>query len=112
MKKYLSALLLTLVGSGTVLAQNLDTLISSDLSSPFAVTVDSNNDYYVTDSANNRILKYFSVSNTRSNYAGVAGPAGAGFADGSAFAARFSNPQGIVAARGGVVVAGFRKKRD
>jgi hypothetical protein len=87
------------------LAQSVDTVISSGLAEPYAVAVDGTNVYYLTDSANNRILKFIPDTGALTNLAGVAGPMGRGYVDGPGYQARFFNPQGLVAARGGLVVA-------
>ena len=88
--------------------QTLDTVLSG-LFEPYSVAVDTNNHFYITDSANNRILKFSPESNVKTNFAGgvpignTAGPKGN--VDGPGYLARFSNPLGIVAARGGFIVA-------
>ncbi len=81
----------------------LQTLITNGLAEPYGVAVDVDNSYYITDSANNRVAKYSSNSGALTNLAGVFGESGAD--DGPGVFARFFNPQGIVAARGGMVVA-------
>ena len=106
MKKQI-ALLSVVAGlfAPAALAQSVDTVISSGLSEPYAVAVDATNVYYLTDSANNRILKFTPDTGVATNLAGVPGPLGRGYRDGPGYQARFFSPQGLVAARGGLVVA-------
>ncbi len=103
-------LLILLLGGAALaapvaLAQSVVVLINSDLFEPYGVAVDTNNNYYITDSGNNRIVEFMAGSNGRTNFAGAPGFAGRGYADGPGYLARFNNPEGIVAARGGFVVA-------
>lgn len=105
----LSALLLCVIlfrsAVGASAAETLDTLVSTGLKEPFGAAVDANNNYYVADSGNNRIFKYIPDTGVKTNFAGVGGLAGRGFADGPSFSAKFFDPQGMVLARGGLVVA-------
>ena len=104
MKKQLLLLVLLALGIPSLgRAQTLDTVIGTGLSEPYGVAVDGVNSVYVTDSSNNRILKYFPDTGVRTNFAGIVGVRG--YLDGAGYLAKFSNPQGIVAARGGFVVA-------
>lgn len=104
--RLISALLAFACVAVPALAQQaVTTVIGTDLFEPFAVVVDSNHDLYITDGANNRILRLIAETSTMTNFAGVVGLAGRGYQDGPGFQARFSNPQGIVKARGGFVVA-------
>ncbi|MGA2176181.1 MAG: chitobiase/beta-hexosaminidase C-terminal domain-containing protein [Verrucomicrobiota bacterium] len=68
-------------------AQFVSTLISTNLLQPDSVAADAAGNLYVTDSADNRIVEYSPGSGTTSILAGG-----------------FSQPLGIVAARGGLVV--------
>ncbi|MCF7669715.1 MAG: NHL repeat-containing protein, partial [Verrucomicrobia bacterium] len=77
-----------LAASLGVKAQTVGTLVTSGLAEPFGVTVDSNNKYYVTDSANNRVAMYDPGTGVLTN-----------------FATGMFNPQGIVAVPGGIVVS-------
>ncbi len=81
---------------------SLETVFSGPFSEPYGVAVDlATNDYFVTDSANHRIVKYDSVQDEFGNFAGL--PGSAGSANGAGVSARFFNPQGIATAtRGGV----------
>lgn len=96
--------LLTMMFARAALAQpSLQTLVTSGLAEPYGVAVDAKNNYYVTDSAHNRIAKYDPNSGVLTNLAGVFGEIGRN--DGPGVFAHFFSPQGIVAARGGMVVA-------
>lgn len=83
-------------------AQYVSTLISNTLSAPAGVAQDNNNNVYVTDSGNDRILEYVPSTTNLSTLAGTFGVAGS--ANGTNGSALFNNPQGIVFARGGLVV--------
>ncbi len=96
-------LVLLLFAVGAVAQPALQTLVTNGLSEPYGVAVDPKNNYYVTDSVNNRILKHNSDSGSLTNLAGILGEPGAD--DGPGAFARFNSPQGIVYARGGLVVA-------
>jgi len=89
--------------------QSVTTILSSGLFEPYGVAVDTNNNYYITDSSNNRILQFVPESNATTNFAGAIGVHG--YVDGPGYLARFSNPQGIIAARGGFVVADSGNQR-
>lgn len=84
-------------------AQVVDSVITNLLAEPNGVAVDGANNIYVTDSANNRIVKLAADSNQLLSLSGAAGQSGA--TDGVGVLARFNSPAGIVAARGGLVVA-------
>lgn len=75
---------------------------------PYDITVDTAGNLFVADSVNNAIRKITPVGTnwvTRT-IAGVAGPAAAGYADGTNSAARFDYPQSLVAdAAGALYVA-------
>jgi sugar lactone lactonase YvrE len=103
MKKLILILLAgTLLGARAA-AQSVDTLISG-LFEPYAVALDSNNNYYITDSANNSIVKYNPESGQLTNFSGRVSIT-RDYADGPSYLAKFGSPQGIVFARGGLVVA-------
>ncbi len=107
MKKYLAMLtgLASLCATAS-LAQSLDYALTGDMFEPSGVAVDvANNAYYITDTSNNRIIRYAVETSVRTNVAGLSGVGGAGFVDGPGHVARFSNPQGIIPARGGYVIA-------
>lgn len=82
---------------------SLQMLVTNGLAEPYGVAVDLDNNYYITDSAQNRIARYSPNSGSLTNFAGTLSEAGNN--DGPGAFAHFFNPQGIVAARGGLVVA-------
>lgn len=86
-------------------AQTVDTLISTNLFEPYGIAVDAENTYYITDSANNRVVRVSAASGVVTNLAGLAGPGGAGALDGFGEFARFFSPQGIVTTGSGLIVA-------
>ena len=69
------------------------------------MTTDTNNNYYITDSANNRIVKYIQDTAVMSSLAGLKGSSGTN--NGTGIQARFFDPKGIVyvPARDGLVMA-------
>jgi len=83
---------------------NLEIVVSSQdgLKEPVGIAADPDSNYYITDSAHNRVLKL--TSGTLSIFAGsyYSTP---GTNDGKGFNANFFVPAGIVFARGGLVVA-------
>jgi sugar lactone lactonase YvrE len=83
-------------------AQFVSTVVSTNLTQPAGVATDTANNVYITDAGNFRIAKYVPSSGTLSTLAG-SGAFGANVGTGTA--ASFSSPQGIVAARGGLIVA-------
>src|SRR5438552_15509887 len=107
MKTKLSPAILRVVTFFPILAraQTVDAVITSGLFEPHSVAVDTNNNYYITDSANNRIVKYVPDTAVLTSLAGLRGTQGAN--DGSGIQARFFDPKGIVyvPARDGLVVA-------
>ena len=52
-------------------AQVVDTVITNGLFEPHSVATDTNNNYYITDSANNRIVKYVQDTAVMSSLAGL-----------------------------------------
>ncbi len=78
------------------------TTATTNLSQPAGVAVDSSNNVYITDAGNYRIAKYVPSSGALTTLAGSPGNFGADSGTGSA--ASFFIPQGIVAARGGLIV--------
>jgi sugar lactone lactonase YvrE len=104
MKKTWCVLLLSMLFAlGAVAQPALQTLVTNGLAEPFGVTVDSKNNIYITDSVNNRIAKYNPNAGSLTNLAGVFGEPGSN--DGPGPFAHFGSPQGIVYARGGLVVS-------
>jgi sugar lactone lactonase YvrE len=84
-------------------AQTVDSVITNLLSEPNGVAVDGANNIYVSDSAHNRIVKLAADSNQLLSLSGAPGQSGS--TDGVGILARFNSPEGIVVARGGLVVA-------
>jgi sugar lactone lactonase YvrE len=103
-KLSLAAIALILLWTQPLHAQFVTTAISSNLFEPYGVTTDPSGNVYLTDSSNNRILEYSPTAGTVTTLAGLAGTANAGTNNGTGAAARFSQPLGIVYARGGLVV--------
>jgi hypothetical protein len=88
------------------LGQQVETLISAGLLEPYGAAVDLCNYYYITDSANNRLVRYTPKTGVVTNFAGSPSRE-AGATDGKGIFARFYSPQGIVVvpARKGLIVA-------
>jgi len=86
-------------------AQVVDTVITNGLFEPHSVATDTNNNYYITDSANNRIVKYVQDTAVMTSLAGLKGSSGTN--NGTGIQARFFDPKGIVyvPARDGLVMA-------
>ncbi len=87
--------------TGTVRAQYVGTLVTN-LSSPAGVAVDSSNNVYITEPGNYTVAVYVPNAGTLTTLAGSPGNFGAD--PGTGPAATFFIPQGIVVARGGLVV--------
>lgn len=86
----------------TARGQTVDTVVTN-LFEPHAIAVDDDGNFYLADSANNRIVKYIPDAGRTITLAGETGVSGTN--DGPGIFARFFDPEGIVAARGGLVVA-------
>ena len=87
-------------------SQTVDSAITNRLSEPYNVAVEANV-YYISDSANDRIVRFVPDTGAFSTLAGFAGRPGSDDAKG--VYARFFNPRGLVSvpARGGLVVADY-----
>jgi len=84
-------------------AQSVNTLINAGLLEPHSIVV-ANGQYYITDRAQNQIKSFRTSEGSVQSLAGD--PTGAaGAADGTGVLATFRGPEGIIAARGGLVVA-------
>lgn len=103
--RFLLAGLLAL-GFLPVRAQTVTTVLNSGLKEPAGMAIDADNYVFITDSANNRILRFSADYGSIAVLAGSAGTA-EGFRDGLGPSARFFSPRGLVLARGGVVVADY-----
>src|SRR5665213_3519335 len=87
----------------TAKAQFVATLVSNNLSSPYGVATDPVGNVYITDAANERIMEFSPSSGILSTLAGgTLGNNGTNTVIGAN--AKFYKPQGIVYARGGLVV--------
>lgn len=97
---------LWLCGGGVARGQSVDTLLATNLFEPYGVSVGPGNEYYITDSARNRVVRHISETGAFNLLAGGVGLDSAGAADASnGQLARFYNPQGVVSVPGGLVVA-------
>jgi hypothetical protein len=85
--------------------QTIDYVLNTGLREPHSVIVDQDNQFYLTDSANHRVIRYNPENGLVTNLAGVLGQFGS--VNGPGFAAKFFSPRGIVEdkIRGGWVVA-------
>ena len=72
----------------------VNTLTTTGLSEPYNVVEDANYNVYISDSANNRIVMVNGANAAQSILTGTTGSAGTN--DGPAYAAQFSNPQGLL----------------
>jgi sugar lactone lactonase YvrE len=89
----------------SVHGRTVESVITNNLFEPHSVAVDADNNFYVTDSSNHRLVKYIPASGQMTNFAGlVAHP---GVSDGTNYLARFNGPRGMVydPVRKGLVVA-------
>jgi hypothetical protein len=73
---------------------SVNTLTTTGLSEPYDVVEDASYNVYITDSANNRIIKLDGNNQSQSVLAGTTGSSGTN--DGPAYAAQFNNPQGLL----------------
>jgi hypothetical protein len=98
MKRTLLASLLAIVGLLPILSRaqlTVGTLPTSGLGEPYNLAQDDFYNVYISDSANNAILKIDASAQAMSL---LVGSAGAGYVDGPAYLAEFSNPQGLITA--------------
>jgi hypothetical protein len=82
-------------------AQTVEAILDNGLFEPYGVAIGVGNLYYVTDSANNRVIVVNPLTGTFTNLAGTA----KGAVDGSPEQARFYSPQGIVRTSSGLFIA-------
>ncbi|MBI3415410.1 MAG: hypothetical protein HY043_08830 [Verrucomicrobia bacterium] len=82
------------LAAGTGRAQVVDTVITNGLFEPHSIAVDTNNNYYITDGANNRVVKYTQDTGVLTSLAGLKGKAGTN--DGPGIQTRFFDPKGII----------------
>jgi len=84
---------LTLVG---VQAQvTVSSVTTNGLSEPYNIVVDANNNFYISDGANNRIVRVDASTQLQTTLAGIPTDA-PGSDDGPAYRAHFNNPQGMI----------------
>ena len=108
MKSLLNAICVTFAVVGlnpSLAAATVGTVLSNDLREPFSVLASASDSdvMYVSDGANHRIAQYNVASGALANLAGMAGVSG--YAGGNGTQARFFQPQGMILARGGLIVA-------
>jgi sugar lactone lactonase YvrE len=94
-----AALLLAATG---VRAQNVSTVVSDNLFEPNSVAIDSSGNAYITDTQFDIIVKFAPSTAALTSLAGLASQPGSSSGPGTE--ARFAQPMGLVAARGGLVV--------
>ncbi|HIG27048.1 MAG TPA: hypothetical protein EYQ50_04370 [Verrucomicrobiales bacterium] len=82
--------LLAVSGSGQIVTS----LSTNGFFEPFGIVIDESNNYFITDSANNRVVRFVPDTAELVQVAGSLGESG--HQNGSGVTARFSNPQGIV----------------
>ncbi len=85
-----------IVSSGNVSAQTFTAVLTNEVIEPFGVAVDQNNFHYITDSAQNRILRFVPETGEKVNFAGLPGSNNSGQVEGKGAKARFFSPQGIL----------------
>jgi hypothetical protein len=83
-------------------AQSVNTVVATNLAEPFGVVADGTGSIFITDAANNRIVKFNVTTGQQTT---LAGSLASGSVDATGSLAKFYYPQGIIAARGGLVVA-------
>lgn len=95
--KFYATLMSTLVlGSGLALAQiSVTSVLTNGLAEPYNIVADSDNNFFISDSINNRIVRVDANTGEVSTLAGLAGEL-PGSEDGPPYLARFNNPQGLV----------------
>jgi|GEM_PF-779010 len=101
--KIVTGFVMALLLTARLAAQSVGSLVTTGLLEPQGIAVDADNNLYITDSGHNRVVRFFPDTGVLLNFAGLIGQSGTN--DGRGSLARFSGPQGVVFARGGVVVA-------
>src|SRR5258708_22018564 len=87
--------LVSLLLSSATAQVTVTSVLTNGLAEPYNVAVDSDNNVYATDSANNRIIKIDKNTQGVSTLAGIPADA-AGSNDGPPYLAHFNNPQGLL----------------
>ncbi len=108
-KAFVAVLAATGLGTALLQAQvTVSSYITNGIAEPYNIVVDDSNNFYISDSIHNRVLRVDSARGVASTLAGLPDQP-AGNEDGPAYVARFNNPQGLVWAavggQGGVLVA-------
>src|SRR5216684_3507607 len=95
-KTLLTALAMTSLLPLIVQAQvTVSSVTTNGLSEPYNVVFDDDLNLYVSDSANNRIVKINASTQGQSTLAGIPSD-GPGSNDGPAYLANFNNPEGLL----------------
>ncbi len=81
----------------------VDFVLTNGIVEPHSIAYGGGTRFFLTDSATHRVLAFDSDNGQLTPFAGVNGQSGT--AKGPGFVARFNSPRGIVAARGGLIVA-------
>ncbi|MEI6785236.1 MAG: hypothetical protein WCQ21_30420, partial [Verrucomicrobiota bacterium] len=88
------AAFISLLAAAVSAQVTVTTVINSGLHEPYGVVVDGLGNTYVSDSANNRIVRVDASTQAASTWAGIAGEAGSN--DGPPDLAHFNSPQGLL----------------
>src|SRR6266568_398946 len=95
-KTFLTALaVVNLLRPGAIAQVTVTTVTTNGLSEPYNVTVDADDNVYVSDSANNRIVRIDASTQVLTTLAGIPED-GAGSNDGPSYQAHFNNPEGLL----------------
>src|SRR5262245_52504962 len=81
----------------------VDFVLTNGVIEPHSIAFAGESKFFITDAATHRVLSFDSDNGLLSVFAGASGLGGS--ANGPGFLARFVSPKGLVAARGGLVVA-------
>ncbi len=98
--------LLAAISAWSLQGQTVDSVITNRLAEPYGLAVETGA-YYISDTANDRIVRFVPDTGAFTTLAGFAGRPGS--SDGKGVYARFFSPRGVVSvpARGGLVVADY-----
>ena len=83
-----------LMAIGTQAQLTVNTMPATGLSEPVNIAEDGNYDVFISDSANNRIVRIDGTTQVQTTFVGSAGK---GMVDGPAYLAEFNDPQGLLA---------------
>src|SRR2546426_9926064 len=99
-KTLLTALAMTSLLPVIVQAQvTVSSVTTNGLSEPYNVVLDSANNIYISDSANNRVVRIDASTQAASTFAGLPSQP-PGFHDGFPYEALFNDPQGLLLVSG------------